>query len=136
MLALALGLWNYKKLLHRNLTLPLRPKEAHFTPQSNEQRAESRRADEISGSGVAEDCVIAIVTRWYKRLTALILCQQTETGSVVPTPRTLAQISTDRAHVSDLRTCYFDSSLANHRKCFAHFGVVNQLLNRDQRSDP
>ena len=80
--------------------------------------------------------MIAIVTRWHKRLTALILCQQTETGSVVPTARTLAKISTDCAHVPDLRTCYFDSSLANHRKRFADLGVVNQLLNRDQRSDP
>src|SRR5581483_3719781 len=127
MLALAFGFRRDEELLCRNFARALRPEDDEPRVVSDQRRRETRRADEVSRPGVAEDRVIAVVACRHQRFAAAVFGKQAVACTVIPAAWALKKIAADRSHGANLRAA--DSFAGLHQRAIARgLRVIDQLL--------
>src|SRR5207247_3781607 len=96
------------------------------------RRSEAGAIDEIGGSRIAQDGVILVLAIDHQVLSTLTFRKITETITEIPAAWTLAEVTPDRAGITNLLAPNSLSRLGQGRIFLLDRGMVHQLLKGDQ----
>src|SRR4051812_48302662 len=90
--------------------------------------------DELRRTTIADDCMIAVIAFGNHRF-AVFHREQSEAAAVIPTAWTLAEVSADRGHITDLRTGGIIDRISQHGKALSNFSVTDNVAEAGQGSN-